>query len=88
MKMRSIIALLHDMHSLMKGEKSMNVAMLKKKIGERGINVETLAEKIGIDRSTMYRKLNADISTTVAEAVKIKDALGLTNEEARSIFFG
>lgn len=66
----------------------MDVTMLKKKIGERGINVETLAEKIGIDRSTMYRKLNADISTTVAEAVKIKDVLGLTNEEARSIFFG
>lgn len=66
----------------------MNVAMLKKKIGERGFNVETLAEKIGIDRSTMYRKLNGDISTTVAEAVKIKDVLGLTNEDARSIFFG
>lgn len=66
----------------------MNIAMLKKKIDERGINVETLAKKIGINRSTMYRKLNSDINTTVAEAIKIKDALGLTNEEARSIFFG
>lgn len=65
----------------------MNIAMLKKKIDERGINVETLAKKIGINRSTMYRKLNSDISTTVAEAIKIKNALGLTNEEARSIFF-
>lgn len=66
----------------------MNVKMLKDKISERGMNVETLAAKIGIDRSTMYRKLNFDISTTVAEAIRIKDALGLTNEEARSIFFG
>lgn len=66
----------------------MNNAMLKEKIKERGINVETLAEKIGIDRSTMYRKINSDINTTVAEAIKIKDALGLTNEEARLIFFG
>ena len=66
----------------------MNVKMLKDKIAEKGMNVEQLAKKIGIDRSTMYRKINADISTTVAEAIKIKDALGLTNEEARSIFFG
>lgn len=66
----------------------MNVAMLKKKITEKGGNVETLAEKIGIDRSTMYRKLNGDVSITVAEANKIKDALDLTNDEARSIFFG
>lgn len=66
----------------------MNVPMLKKKITEKGYNVETLAEKIGIDRSTMYRKLNGDISTTVKEAVRIRDALGLTNDEAKSIFFG
>lgn len=65
----------------------MNVVMLKKKIKERGMNVEQLAVKIGIDRSTLYRKLNLDVSTTVSEAIKIKDSLGLTNEEARSIFF-
>ena len=65
----------------------MNVQKLKDKILERGINVETLASKIGIDRSTMYRKIKLDISTTVADAVKIKNALGLTDEEARSIFF-
>lgn len=66
----------------------MNTSLLKKKMDERGINVETLAEKIGIDRSTMYRKLNADVNTTIAEAIKIKEALALTNEEAGSIFFG
>ena len=66
----------------------MNVQMLKDKINAKGYNVETLAEKIGIDRSTMYRKLNGDISTTVKEAVMIRDALGLTNDEAKSIFFG
>ena len=66
----------------------MDVAMLKKKLGERGLNVETLATKVGIDRSTMYRKLNGSVSTTICEAQKIKDALGLTNDEARSIFFG
>lgn len=65
----------------------MNIPMLKQKIKERGINVETLAKKIGINRSTMYRKLNEDISITMTEANKIKEILCLTNEEASAIFF-
>lgn len=66
----------------------MNVSKLKTKMAEKGVNVETLAERIGIDRSTLYRKLNAEVRTTVGEAVKIKNELGMTDEEARSIFFG
>lgn len=66
----------------------MNVQMLKKKIKDKGYNVERLAEKIGIDRSTLYRKLNCDVPTTVKEAVMIRDVLGLTNDEAKYIFFG
>ncbi len=65
----------------------MNVAKLKGKMVERSINAETLAEKIGIDRSTMYRKLNAGERFTVGEAQNIKDVLELTGDEARSIFF-
>lgn len=66
----------------------MNIPKLKGKIVERGINVETLAERIGIDRSTLYRKMDAGERFTVAEAIKIKDVLDLTNDEAMSIFFG
>ena len=66
----------------------MNAQMLKEKIKKKGMNVEMLAEKIGIDKSTMYRKLNMDISTTVAEAVKIKEVLALTAEDTKDIFFG
>lgn len=65
----------------------MNVAMLKKKINENGFNVESIADKIGIDRSTLYRKLNGEVRMTICEANKMKQLLNMTSEEARSIFF-
>ena len=66
----------------------MKLNLLKGKIVERGMNVETLAEKIGIDRSSMYRKLNNFEKITIGEAQKIKDVLELSDEQARTIFFG
>ena len=35
-----------------------NINMLKGKIVERGMNVTKLASEIGIDRSSLYRKIN------------------------------
>ena len=64
----------------------MDLNKLKGKIIEKGLNVETLAERIGIDRSSMYRKLNKFENITIGEAKKIKAVLELTNEEASSIF--
>ncbi len=64
----------------------MDLCKLKAKIVENGINVETLAEQIGVDRSSMYRKLNNFEKITIGEARKIKAALNLTNEEASNIF--
>ena len=69
-------------------EKSMNLNKLKGKIVERGWNVEELAERIGVDRSSMYRKLGNFEKITIGEAKKIAVALDLTNEEASSIFLG
>lgn len=66
----------------------MNVPKLKAKMVERGINVTELAAKIGIDRSTLYRKLDGGERMTIGEAMRIKDELGMTKDEARSIFFG
>ena len=80
--------MLHTMHNIKRKENSMNAEMLKKRIKDKGMNVEALAEKIGIDKSTMYRKINKDISTTIAEAAKIKDVLALTEEDTKNIFFG
>lgn len=64
----------------------MNVSALKGKMVEKNINAETLAERIGIDRSTMYRKLGNLEKVTIGEARKIATVLGLTGTEASAIF--
>lgn len=64
----------------------MNIQKLKGKIVEMGYSVETLAEEIGIDRSSLYRKLNNGEKITIGEARKLKSALKLTEEEATVIF--
>lgn len=64
----------------------MNVAKLKGKMVELGINVETLAEMIGVDRSSLYRKLSKSEKVTIGEAKRIKEALSLTDDEAIAIF--
>lgn len=65
----------------------MNVNKLKGKIIEKGMNVEGLAKCIDINRSSMYRKLNDSEKISIAEAMRIKDVLELTDEEATEIFF-
>ena len=64
----------------------MNINKLKGKIVENEMNVESLALIIGIDRSSLYRKLNNAEKLTIGEAVKIKDALQMTDTEACEIF--
>jgi plasmid maintenance system antidote protein VapI len=66
----------------------MNIAKLKAKIVEREMNVETLAGMIGVDRSSLYRKLNEAEKITLGEAIKMKEVLRMTNKEATDIFFG
>lgn len=64
----------------------MQLNKLKAKIVEHGMNVETLAERIGMERSTLYRKLNNFEKITIGEAIRMKDALGMTDAEASDIF--
>ncbi|MEC1024399.1 helix-turn-helix domain-containing protein [Bacillus paralicheniformis] len=65
-----------------------NVNKLRGKIVENGMSIGELAKKIGIDRSTFYRKLNSNGETfSIKEANLICDVLGLTSEEATVIFF-
>jgi len=66
----------------------MNILKLKGKMVEKGLNVETLAAKIGVNKSTLYRKLNKCENITIEDAQKIKEELGLTNDDAVDIFFG
>lgn len=64
----------------------MNLNKLKAKIVENGTNVEAVADFIGVDRSSMYRKLNNFDKITIGEATKLKEFLNMTNEEATDIF--
>lgn len=65
----------------------MRILKLRGKMVEGGLNAENLAAKMGIDRATLYRKLNDGDKFTVAEAKKIKTILNLTRDEAHDIFF-
>ena len=64
----------------------MNVNKLKAKIIERGLSVTEFASIINKDRSSLYRKLSNPLKITIGEAMIIKDALGMTAEEASEIF--
>lgn len=65
-----------------------NLSKLKLKIFENGMNISQLAEQIGMDKSTLYRKFqkNGD-NISIKEANLMVKTLHLTVEEANSIFF-
>jgi putative cro-like protein len=66
----------------------MNVNKLKGKIVENGLNVSQLASSIGIDKTTLYRKLTSNGDTlTISEAEKIARTLNLSMEDVNAIFF-
>lgn len=65
-----------------------NVNKLRGKMVENGISVESLAGVIGLDKATVYRKLNNNgESFSISEADKIAKALQLNSAEAQAIFF-
>ena len=65
-----------------------NISMLRGKMVEKNTSMEDLAEKLCVDKSTLYRRLNREGETfTVKEANIIVEELKLTKEEATAIFF-
>lgn len=65
-----------------------NTDKLRGKIVERRMTVGDVADKIGVDRSTLYRRLNGfSGSFTIDEADKIATVLDLTPDELNRIFF-
>lgn len=64
-----------------------DVAKLRGKITENGLNQETLSKEVGMDRSTLNRKLKTGEAFTIGEANRIAFALKLTKDEAMAIFF-
>lgn len=70
-----------------RGETMVNVNRLKGVIVEKGKTQQQVAEEIGIDRSTFYRKMKDGGNFSVGEASKMAETIPLTDFEAISIFF-
>lgn len=71
-----------------RGDEVVNVNKLRGKIIECGLNVAELASRIGIDRATLYRKINSDgKSLTIKDANLIAKELNLSRDEVNEIFF-
>ena len=65
-----------------------NTQKLKGKIIEKGLNIIKLAEKLDINKATLYRKLKGNgENISIKEANLIVKELDLTAEEANLIFF-
>lgn len=65
-----------------------NVDKIHGRIRELKTNVVEVAGKMGIDKSTLYRKLaNNGAGLTVKDAQQLVDILQLTDKEALLIFF-
>lgn len=66
----------------------MNLPKLRAVMVEQGVSVEALASGIGINKSTLYRKLAGDgDGFTIAEAQSITEVLHLSADEGALIFF-
>ena len=65
-----------------------NVDKLHGQIRELKMNIVEVAARLGIDKSTLYRKLAKNgAGLTVRDAQLLVDILQLTDEEALLIFF-
>ncbi len=65
-----------------------NVDKLKGKIVEQRMTVEELANAVGINAATLYRRIKVGGgSFTISEADKIASVLSLSADELNSIFF-
>lgn len=65
-----------------------DVNKLKGKIVEKRLNIPELSGRMGIDKATLYRKINNNGEQfSIKEADSIVKELDLTKEEAMAIFF-
>lgn len=65
-----------------------NINKLRGKMVECGMNMEQMAEVIGVDKSTMYRKMNKNGNNiSIKEASLMAQTLGLSYSEVNDIFF-
>ncbi len=64
-----------------------DIKLLKAEMVMKEIKIPTLAQKIGIDKVTFYRKISGKSEFTIGEIYKIIDVLKIPDEKIVSIFF-
>ena len=65
-----------------------NGVMLREYLKDRHISIDQIAERIGMDRTTFYRKVKENgAKFTIAEVRRIVKELNMTDSEAIDIFF-
>lgn len=66
---------------------SVNIERLKRKMKDKDISVEQLAERIGVSASTVYRKFLSNGKVfTIGEMHKIMEVLCLSEADVKEIF--
>ncbi len=66
----------------------LNPLKLKGKIIEKGYSISSLAEVMGVDKATLYRKMDDNGRTMlIKDADAIATTLNLTRDEVNDIFF-
>lgn len=63
-----------------------NFELLQLKIKESGMTMVAICEKSGIERATMYNRLNGVGEFTAKEIVSLSDTLHLTKTDRDKIF--
>lgn len=65
----------------------MNALLLEYLAKAQGITIRELAEKIGVNQATFYRKKKGISDFTREEIKQIKDLLDLDNAQVDKVFF-
>ena len=66
----------------------MNIKVFKNFLTEKNIKIPELAESMGINRSTLYRKIQKDGEAfSIREMNQIIEITGMNKSEAAEIFF-
>lgn len=61
--------------------------VLKTRIRTSGLKTQSVAEKLGISRASLWKKLSGRVEFKVSEIAGLSKVLDLTNEERDYIFF-
>lgn len=63
-----------------------NMELLRNKIDDSGMTITAIADKTGIQRATLYNRLNERGEWTASEIVAMADVLCMSKSERDSIF--